>query len=275
MLIYLETVSVLPTEWVTMGLKRCRKIKGRSNRCNFSRKISRLLRTPFYGWFAMTFERRKKNTLQNFIFMCTRSCSDKILKPDLPVPLRVFEDPCDAPDCFSNLDAFMHVLQDPWETRKPAKKKRFGSTTNNGIVIVNLKLMNLLAGVHQRTLQAKYAHLWTASKAYNRLHEATCSCRSRTAALSTLPTSLMSNSSFIHRMPHCITTSPKFTFNVNLAVWEPKVECIFRRKWLCIGVWNQKVTHQWKCQITDKKVTHVFKPIRIENSWIICQTLVT
>jgi hypothetical protein len=39
--------------------------------------------------------------------------------------LRVFEDPCDAPDCFSNLDAFMHVLQDPGKTSKPPKKKWF------------------------------------------------------------------------------------------------------------------------------------------------------
>jgi hypothetical protein len=79
----------------------------------------------------------------------------------LPVPLRVFEYPCDDPDCFPNLDAFfMYALQGPGETSKPPRWKSYGSTTNTNIVIVHPKLMKLLAGV-QRTLQAKYAHLGT------------------------------------------------------------------------------------------------------------------
>ena len=78
----------------------------------------------------------------------------------VPVPLQVFDDPCDNPDCFPKLDAFMHALQDPGETAKHTKKKSNGANGSSDMVIVHPKLMKQLAGV-QRTLQAKYAHLGT------------------------------------------------------------------------------------------------------------------
>ena len=77
-----------------------------------------------------------------------------------PVPLRVFEDPCDDPDCFPKFDAFMHALQDSGESSKQSKKKSGGASSSTDVVIVYPKLMKVLVGV-QRTLQTKYAHLGT------------------------------------------------------------------------------------------------------------------
>ena len=77
----------------------------------------------------------------------------------VPVPLRVFDNPCDDPDCFPNFEAFMHALQDPGETSKQLKKKSSnGAHSGTDMVMVYPKLMKQLTGV-QRTLQAKYSHL--------------------------------------------------------------------------------------------------------------------